>query len=74
MTAPRFVCAIPNTAAPIVSRLRFLRSALAVASVDAHRGALALDDRPTPADARACDELRVAAGAGACPEAKGRAS
>lgn len=58
MTTTRFICAVANPRAPLAGRLRFLRSTLAGASLDAHRAAAALDDRPTPADARACDEYR----------------
>jgi hypothetical protein len=61
VTAPRFVCAVVNPSAPLDGRLRFLRTALAQASLDAHRAANALDDRPTLADSLACDEYRGAA-------------
>jgi hypothetical protein len=58
VSAPRFICAVSNPRAPTDGRLRFLRATLAAASLDAHRAALAFDDRPTPADGRACDEFR----------------
>jgi hypothetical protein len=60
--APRFIAAVVNPEAPLEGRLRFLRSALAVASLDAHRAALAMSDvtprySPTPRDLRVLAEF-----------------